>query len=337
MNDGAPPSQPRSSGRFPAWVSALLKAGVSAGLIAWLALHFDWTGAWQVLRHIHWAVGLGGVLLMALSQLLAARRLQVLLAAQRVPIDYLYSVRLTLVGLFASNFLPSTVGGDVVKIALLAHNRRNVALATASVVTDRLINLLGMVLLLPSVASLGSALDPRMLRLVEYSAGGLAVAGVVGVGMLVGLRRPLQRWLDALPDKGRLGAALHHAAHNLFDIAAVWISKPGVFLHALALSWGSVLLPMMATYVTARHLGIALSFIQVAGAVILIYFLALLPLSLNGLGLQEVSLVYLLSSLGTLPAQALALAVAIRLYLLVASLPGAIGPPAHRVDSDPLA
>ena len=63
---------------------------------------------------------------------------------------------------------------------------------------------------------------------------------------------------------------------------------------------------------------------QIGGLWSLSYFVSLAPVSINGLGLQEVSIAYLYSHFGGVPMETgLVLAVMMRLVFLVASLPGA--------------
>ncbi|HNZ16110.1 MAG TPA: hypothetical protein PKN89_02455, partial [Anaerolineaceae bacterium] len=67
-----------------------------------------------------------------------------------------------------------------------------------------------------------------------------------------------------------------------------------------------------------------LSFGQIAGIWSLTYFISLLPVSINGLGLQEVTITNLYTLLGGLsPAASISLALILRLVWLIGSLPGA--------------
>jgi hypothetical protein len=71
-------------------------------------------------------------------------------------------------------------------------------------------------------------------------------------------------------------------------------------------------------------MGETLSFWQIAGIWSLTYFISLLPISINGLGLQEITITNLYTLLGGLsPATSIALALILRLVWLFGSLPGA--------------
>jgi len=263
---------------------------------------------------------------MIVSQLLTSRRLQILLTAQGVSISYFMSVRVTLVGLFSSNFLPSTMGGDVVKMVILAQQRHDTAVSVASVFADRIANLLATVLLLPSLASLGSLLDPRTARRIgEVGIVSVAVGLVLAGGIYVS-RHAVHRWLWA-EQSGSLISKFKGVVVRLIEIAVTWGQQPRVFVWSLLLSLGSVLSSVLGLWLVARSLDMKVSYLEMLAIAVLVYFITLIPISLNGLGTQEVSLVFLLTGLGTTETQALALAIVARLLYILPSLLGAFGVP----------
>jgi hypothetical protein len=78
-------------------------------------------------------------------------------------------------------------------------------------------------------------------------------------------------------------------------------------------------------YLFVDDLGRHVSFWMIAGVWSLTYFITLIPISINGYGLQELSFTFLFSNVaGVTPAVSLTISVLIRAYLLVSSLPGAI-------------
>ena len=72
-----------------------------------------------------------------------------------------------------------------------------------------------------------------------------------------------------------------------------------------------------------------MSFWLIVGLWSISYFVTLIPISINGYGVQELSLTFLFSRVGGIsPAVGLTLAVMIRVFYMVASLPGAVYLPA---------
>ena len=77
-------------------------------------------------------------------------------------------------------------------------------------------------------------------------------------------------------------------------------------------------------YVFVDDLGSHISFWMIAGLWSLTYFITLIPISINGYGLQELSFTFLMSNVaGLTPAVSLTVAVLIRAFFMLSSLPGA--------------
>ena len=71
-------------------------------------------------------------------------------------------------------------------------------------------------------------------------------------------------------------------------------------------------------------MGEDVSFILVGGLYSIVYLITLLPLSINGYGIQEVAMMYMLSSVGEVSVQnGLTVALLFRTMMMLASLPGA--------------
>ncbi len=70
-------------------------------------------------------------------------------AQQIAKISFRQSLRITFAGLFASNFLPTTIGGDVVRLAGAIQYELDAATSTASLVVDRLVGMAGMAMMVP--------------------------------------------------------------------------------------------------------------------------------------------------------------------------------------------
>src|ERR1044071_4603671 len=128
--------------------------------------------------------------LLALASLLISRifiiaRWHVLLQSGGVKIPFSRSAELTLMGLFANNFLPTTVGGDVARLAGIMQMGFDRAICVASIAADRLVGMAGMLFTLP----LGLIPTWEALRQVNAQSFALMVALQRPIGFL---RRTLQ-------------------------------------------------------------------------------------------------------------------------------------------------
>ncbi len=281
---------PRSKANWIRWAGTLL----TLILLGYLATQQDWEtlrASFQQIEPWRWLAALG---LTLLSRLAVTLRWHVLLASAQPRMRFTQSLRLTFAGLFAANFLPTTVGGDAVRLVGAIQLRMDAALSTASLVADRLIGMAGMTLALPW---------------------GLVRALDAGLPVLPGAVLPF----PALAQK--VTAFLS----QLMEHFRFWVRKPA----SLFASLGFTLVHMVCLFTSIDILLAGqrqpIHWLTIAGIWSLVYFITLLPVSINGLGLQEVSSTLLYAHLGGISMEAsLTLAVMLRALQMVASLPGAL-------------
>src|SRR3990170_195396 len=131
------------------WRLRILGTVGSLTLLGWLMARQDWEallGYARRLPALSLALGLG---LTAITQLFNVGRWWALLRGQKIRLGYFEAARLAFAGLFASNFLPSTIGGDVVRILGATRASRSRLSGAATVAMDRAVSVFSMLFLLP--------------------------------------------------------------------------------------------------------------------------------------------------------------------------------------------
>ena len=103
----------------------------------------------SALRRVSIGYFLVAIVALTISRLFAAARWYILLKSAGVEISFFRSIMLTFTGNFSSNFLPTTIGGDVVRLAGAMQLGYDRAICVASLIADRLIGLAGMSVALP--------------------------------------------------------------------------------------------------------------------------------------------------------------------------------------------
>jgi uncharacterized membrane protein YbhN (UPF0104 family) len=293
-----------SKGRLIRWAGTL----VSSLLFVWLIARQDWDRIWDHLTHTPvWLLPLVFILYF-LGQVLNSMRWANLLRAQGLKVPFLEVLKMVLTGAFASNFLPTTIGGDSVRIVSLLRFNASLTVSVASVMMDRLLNVVAMLTVLPfSFLVFG---DPGIFfeKIRGLEGSGLILAGIGVANNWVG------KWVTKVSG----------LTTRLRDILKAWLQHPQVLLGSFALSWFSSFVIFIAIWILARGLGMQVSLYQVMGVMALSYAINLLPISINGYGVREVALTTLYAHLGATLEQATALAVVTRFILLVEALPGAL-------------
>ncbi len=297
MND--PPAPPARRRTRPAILA--LKIAVSLGLLAVLIWRSDAPKLWHYVRSasLGWlGAALGVYFVMILA---SAWRWGLLLEAQGVAVPVSTLTGSFLVATFFNNFLPSNIGGDVIRIADTAKPARSKTLAATVVLMDRGVGLLGLVLLAAAAASTAGreGVPPGPVpawALWATFAGAVAVAApaVLAPGLIVRLLAPLRRlhpeWV---------GARLERFS----EVLARFRSAPA----ALAGCFGGAVLVqalLVGFYAAVAHaIGVHVSPWHMAVVVPISFLVQMIPLSLNGFGLREATFSFYFARLG-LPIEA---------------------------------
>lgn len=229
-------------------------------------------------------------LLFLTSRIATVFRWHVLLRSGGIDMQLKDSMVITFTGLFASNFLPTTIGGDVVRLAGAMQMGFDRAVCLASIAADRLIGMLGMSMTTPI--------------------GLMQSWGLIQTTLSFSLVAFIQRPLAFLK--------------RTFSVFTVWLKKPTALLWSLFFTWVHMLCLFGSIYIFVDDLDSHTSFWMIAGLWSLTYFITLIPISINGYGLQELSFTFFMSNVaGLTPAVSLSVAVLLRAYSMLASLPGA--------------
>jgi uncharacterized membrane protein YbhN (UPF0104 family) len=261
-------------------------------LIVVLAREGGWGEVVAALKQMSPSRILAGIVLVLLSRFFVSARWYILLRSGNVKISFSRSLALTFTGLFANNFLPTTIGGDVVRLAGAMQLGYDRAVCLASIAADRLLGALGNAFTLP----LG--LIPLF-----HGAGGAAVRSLALAGL----------WSRGMRFIGRT-----------LQTFAIWLGRPLALLGAVACTWGHMLCTVITMYILIQGLGGHPDFWLIAGLWSVTYFVTLVPISINGYGVQELSLTYLFSTFAGLnTAVSLTVAVLIRALYIAVSLLGA--------------
>jgi glycosyltransferase 2 family protein len=313
----------RRGGGIMRWFGGLAKAGVAITVFLLIGFAVDWRGSLGRLVGIGpgW-IALATVLALA-GLLLSAWRWERLLRVLGPGLGLYAALKVYWVGSLFNNVLPSTVGADVVRLAL-ARKRVGLSHASASIAVERLTGLamlLVVALLALAAPAAATMLDAHRWWLFAGLAAVLA-AGVLAVALaprLLGAgqaRRHLRRFphIVRLLDKGQ-GFAQALLAYR---------RNPGSLVVTLALS--ALFYAMLGVFQWAllHAVGAEIGLLQAAIAVPLVILVNLLPISINGLGVTEGAFILLYSRLGVPAEITLAAAILRRLVIVATSSVGLV-------------
>ncbi len=223
----------------------------------------------------------------------------------------------TMAGLFVSNVLPTTIGGDVLRVSRLARDTGDSPDTFASVVLERITGWV----VLPVITLVGLAVNPGLRRLgtATHVAEAVALATLaLLVGTLTAVASPRFGARFAMRDGWRRFAGAIHLGLDRMR------RHPRSALGVLVAGFAYQLVLVLAALAAAHALGL-----RPAGLTALLAFfpavliVQVLPIGISGLGLREGAFVLFLGPLGVGADQAIALGLLLYLLNLVVSLLGA--------------
>jgi uncharacterized membrane protein YbhN (UPF0104 family) len=274
--------------------------------------------------HVRWLVV---ALLVTLAGIgLASLRWQRVLAALdlRSRMGRLFSTYLA--GLFISNFLPTTIGGDVLRVSRISSDNGETPRTFASVVLERLTGWA----VLPLLSLVALAINPTLLHL-PGGARPVRIALVVSFATLALLclvltaagHPSLGGRLDSNAGWKRFTGAIYLGVDRLRH-------RPAVAAEVFAAGIGYQLAVVGAAFAAGRALGLGVGWTAFMAFMPIVAIVQVLPFpTIGGLGLREGALVVLLAPLGVNESHAIALGLMVYAINLTVSL---LGAPAFAVN-----
>jgi uncharacterized membrane protein YbhN (UPF0104 family) len=271
-------------------VSKTWRMIISVLLLTWLASRLSWAQLGHELAHLRleWLLAAGG--LYVLTQVVSAFRWQLLAG----PLGFAQPLRqyagYYFIGMFFNLFLPTSVGGDVIRALYLDGGSGRKLAAFLSTFLDRFSGLL----VLLALACLAMALCPIPLPAwISLCVWGAAAGAALGLAVLP----LLARWTGRFARVRRLRQA-----------ALIYLDHPRLLVYGSALSLVVQAANVIVVWLAGQALGLSVPGAYYWILVPMVTLLTLLPISLNGMGIREGGTVLFLAPLGIDETAALSLA-----------------------------
>lgn len=312
------------------WLALSLKFAISAALIAYFLQAID---LYEVSARVA-AASLGllliSTLVLSLQFLVATARWQAVLQAFEVPMRFRTALRLTFIGAFFNQTLPSSAGGDAIRIYKAYKAGLPLASSVNGVMLERLATVLGLLVLV--LACQPFFLTRSGANIPVWLFPGIAVAGTLGTGLLMSL--------DRLPVQWCRWKVMRGATYLARDTRCVFL-RPSHALRTLSLGVVGHVNISLATWLLCLALGLGES-VTLLDCLVLIPVVLLvttLPISIAGWGVREASMVAAFAMIGVPEQSAVLVSVLFGLQTLVVSLPGGLvwllSPEHGEVTSEP--
>ncbi|MFQ5900223.1 MAG: lysylphosphatidylglycerol synthase transmembrane domain-containing protein [Thermodesulfobacteriota bacterium] len=252
-------------------------------------------------------------------QYVSSFRWKVLLLAHNITVSTPRLFSFYLVGMFFNNFLPGSIGGDVVKgYDFYRHSRRGKESAT-TVFLERYVGLVALFIIgLTALVFLYPLLEDPIIVILM-----LSIFIVFIIGTIVVVNSSVKNLTINIVNRFKI-TKLEKAISGIYETVGRYNNHKNSVFNAFLLS---VIIQLMniVVYITLSD---ALNIIVPWGHFFLFFpiitIISMLPISLNGLGVREGINIYLFSQVGVESPQALTLSLTWFFMVIFISVPGGI-------------
>lgn len=292
----------RSCPRLGHLLPAICRVFVSVALLYFVVRRVNLEELKSTLQALRWWPIIASTAILCLRQPILGYRWKAVLSSMQIDVTVRWGTYWHMVGAFFSMFLPTSIGGDVIRVYQLRRRTRRTADSLASVFVERF---LGFSIMFGTVVFgiFARVLKTSMpnLRFAMYALLGLYVGvcallfSPVGERVIVGLFEKLR-----LPKSGEMVGSFFSSLRRLFRNRII-------FLTALLLSAVVQYAMVLCVYLNGLSMTLDISFVHYLVAVPIVWLATMLPVSINGVGVREGAFVALFATGTTGRPEALAL------------------------------
>ena len=307
--------------------AVVLRLAFGLAVFAIVIYFVDLSQAVVVLLELDMALVAAACACLLASRIVVAFKWWVLLGGRSSSVGYAAVQRAVLLADYQALLFPNTLVVDALKLVLLRHHERGLTYTASTIVADRIVNvmvaaataLIGM-LVLTSMA-LGESIPPSVTTTVLVLACTLLAAGfAIQSDRLF----RIATWvLDRLVAHGALRRHVHKIiakAEELHRSMTVLLAEPATLLKAIGLSLLVLLLRTGVVFFLLVAADLLLDLILLLAVYPIIMLIALLPITVLGIGVQDGAFVFFLGGIGVPAATALAVSIAFYAAILAVSL-----------------
>ncbi len=289
----------------------LLKVVITIGLISLIVYYLDFDNATAIMLQASIPLLLLALFTQTISTLIASFRWGLIMRKLEFSRPLLFYSKVYFIGSYFNQALPSSIGGDAIRILEVGrcgYKKRSVFIG---VFIDRAVGVFGLLVLnLGANLTFDSDFPEWLVQLVYL----ITVSGIVAFLCFI-----LIRYLNFF-DKFFM---LKHLRSAACQAHALYGNPITLSSHTL-LSVGSHLFSILTVFIIGCALGIDLDYQLFLIAMPPIFLLTFIPISLAGWGIRESAMVGLFMLVGADKTQILAISILYGITLIVSSLPGGL-------------
>jgi len=296
-----------------------LKILISISLLIFLFKRANIGNVWDVMRSMDFMIFIVVVFLYTVSQIVSTYRWSLFLPHAGIHMPFLKLVSLYYIGMFFNIFLPTAIGGDVVKSYYLYKLSGKGGDSLASVFLDRFTGFFALV----TIALVSLIFGYNYVKDTYAPLFIILLATLFFSASLIIWNRSLHNWALVIISKIKL-FGINKKVESFYNAVMLYKGEPFILLRAFGVSFIVQFVSVTIFYLISKGFGMKVPIGYFFLFVPIAVSISMIPVSLSGLGLREGAFVYLFTKVGTTDAQALAISLAAFAVMVLLGLIGGI-------------
>ena len=297
---------------------SILKFSTTIGLLVFLITKIDIPSFLDAIKRVNIFLFGIALLISAFAIVIRSFKWQLLLRIQGAKLSLAKINSLNYMALFFNNFFLGSFGGDGFRIYRTIDYPKSGSGAISSVIMEKLTNVLSLIILIVifGIVNLYKSnlllTGDNLYRLIGLT---LSICVLFCISCWILFYKTYERKLG---DQKIVGNIIQ----NFVESMRVYKKCPRIIILSMVLSFGFYATNIVSMYVLGLTANIKVSLIDFAFIVPTVFLVVMIPISVNGIGLQEGAFFFYFDMIGIDPSSALIIAVLPRIGMLLFSLIG---------------
>ncbi len=295
----------------------ILQSAVSILLIILLLRWININNMLSLFRNINIYYFILLLALVTLDRIFMAYKWHLLLKVKDKSISLFSAIRTYYIGTFIGSFLPTTVGGDIVRVIKLHGEKKKGTDILSSVILERMLGFIASAILAPVAAIF--LISFFKLDIWYF----FIIAGALLLFFILLVLIPFNETIFIKIDKNeRLSRNfIFNRLKKVYLSYANYKKNKGILILFLFLSILEQLVPVIGNYLACRALNLSIPFIYFLLIIPLVQLISRTPISFEGIGVNEGLLVYFFTLLGLSKTGAFSIGLLGHIAIIIATLP----------------
>ncbi len=299
----------------------IAKVAFSTALIGWILQKADLTTIWQSITAANFTLVVVAFVLFYVGYLIVAMRQRTLLAAQNIQVGIPFLLQSFAIGMFFTNLLPSTIGGDASRMYDVWRVAGSKSKAVSVILIDRFLGMFALVVFGLTAALVSHQMRSAIPGIALYM-GLIFLAMATVLWLVFGSGSRLIHWFLEL-NLGPLGV-VQRVAGKIIKGFELYQGRGDVLIKAIGWSFLLQLNSIFHFIILTWALNIQVPALDMFVIIPVATILMLAPVSINGIGVRDAIFVFMFGIYGVATESSVAFAWISLAMILVQGVVGGI-------------